>query len=96
MTPSLTIEQIEQLARKRAGAKLGWFIHALVYALVNSGLVLMALAAGKTWAAFPLLGWGLGLGIHGAVVWWAGAGSTWHNKLLARERERLLLLRDPW
>ena len=31
----LSAEDIEQLARKRAGAKLGWFFHAAVFVLVN-------------------------------------------------------------
>jgi hypothetical protein len=31
-------DRIERLARKRAGAKLGWYIHALVYLCVNAAL----------------------------------------------------------
>ena len=31
----MTPEEIERIAAKRAGAKLGWYIHAAVYVLVN-------------------------------------------------------------
>ena len=38
---TLTTDPIERLARRRAGAKMGWYIHASVYLLVN--LLLVAL-----------------------------------------------------
>jgi 2TM domain len=96
MPTTLSFDAAENLARKRAGAKLGWFIHASVYAIVNCFLMLVALYHGKAWALFPLLGWGLGLAIHGAAVWFASGGSALHERLLARERARLVAQRDPW
>ena len=36
------IDDIERLARKRAGAKLGWYIHATVYVVVNLFLFAMS------------------------------------------------------
>ena len=56
----------ERLARRRADAKLGWLIHAIVYVMVNTLLVTLSLSSGRNWAVFPLLGWGLGLAAHGA------------------------------
>ena len=53
---------LDRLARRRASAKMGWFIHAAVYAIVNLGLAALSLSAGRDWHAYPLLGWGLGLG----------------------------------
>ncbi len=96
MSTHLSAEAIDNLARKRAGAKLGWLIHAGVYAIVNIFLMLAALYQGKVWAFFPIMGWGLGLAIHGAAVWFASSGSALHNKLLARERARLIAQSDPW
>jgi 2TM domain len=93
---SLSPAEIERLARRRAGAKLGWFIHAAVYAAVNSLLMAISLASGKPWAIFPLMGWGLGLAIHGAVVWLGSPGSVLHERLLERERQALAARRDPW
>jgi hypothetical protein len=88
--------RLEQLARKRAGAKLGWYIHAAVYLLVNLLLVALSVSSGRHWAVFPLLGWGLGLAVHGAVVFLLTGGAGLHERLVQQERERLTLQRDPW
>jgi hypothetical protein len=93
---SLSPQEIERLARRRAGAKLGWFIHAAVFVCVNALLMTIAFANGKPWAFFPLAGWGLGLAIHGAVVWLGNPGSALHERLLSAERTRLQARRDPW
>ncbi len=85
----LTPEQIDRLARKRAGAKMGWYLHAAIYVLVNLGLATISLANGRTWHAYPLLGWGLGLAIHGAAVWLGTGGGGLYERLLQRERQRL-------
>jgi 2TM domain len=95
-TTTLSPSEIERLARRRAGAKLGWFIHAAVYVCVNALLMTISLANGKPWAFFPLMGWGLGLAIHGAVVWLGSPGSALHERLLQAERARLQARRDPW
>ncbi len=92
----MTPENIDRLARKRANAKLGWFMHASVYVIVNAFLIALSLWHGKVWAAFPLLGWGLGLAIHGVAVWFAGAGSALRETMVQRERARLVAQRDPW
>lgn len=89
MSATLSAEQIDRLARRRAGAKLGWFIHAAVYACVNAGLAVLALSAGRDGHAYPLLGWGLGLTLHGAAVWLAGPGATLRERLVERERAAL-------
>lgn len=93
---ALSDTRLEQLARKRAGAKLGWYIHATVYLVVNLLLVALSAASGRHWAVFPLLGWGLGLAVHGAVVFLVTGGAGIHERLVQQERERLTLQRDPW
>jgi hypothetical protein len=87
-------QDIEHIARKRAAAKMGWFIHATVYLLVNLMLAGLAFAAGRYWAMFPALGWGLGLAIHGVVVFLLTGNGSLHQRLV--ERERLALQRDAW
>lgn len=89
-----TDTDLDRLARKRAGAKLGWYLHALVYVCVNLMLVLLSLASGKTWAAYPAMGWGLGLLIHGLVVFFATGGAGLYERLIAREREQLVAKRE--
>lgn len=97
-TPAHTLSPVdmERLARRRAGAKLGWLIHAAVFIGVNALLITLSLANGKPWAIFPLAGWGLGLAIHGAAVWLGSPGSALHERLLNNERKALAAQRDPW
>lgn len=87
---------LNRLARKRAGAKLGWYIHAVVYVAVNVLLALLSARSQHAWALFPAFGWGLGLLIHGAVVWLALPGSGLRERLVEQERQRLNQQRDLW
>ena len=91
MNQPLTPDEIDRLARKRAGAKLGWYVHACVYVLVN--LVIFAMSryafGERPWSVIPLLGWGLGLGLHGISVFMLGSGSGLRERMVQRERERL-------
>ncbi|RYY78976.1 MAG: 2TM domain-containing protein [Comamonadaceae bacterium] len=87
MTPEQS--RIEQLALRRARAKLGWYSHAAVYLVVNAALVGLSLANGRHWAVFPLLGWGLGLLFHGLSVWMFQPGGELMTRMVDRERERL-------
>ena len=88
MTP-ISYDTLQQQARRRAGMKLGWYIHASVYALVNLGLMSLALSQGRHWAVYPALFWGIGLACHAASVWLRSPNSSlWHN-MVQRERSAL-------
>jgi hypothetical protein len=93
---STQANDIERLARKRAGAKLGWYIHATVFIAVNLMLFMLSAMSGRNWAIFPAFGWGLGLAIHGLVVFFATGGAGLHERLVQQDRNRLQLQRDPW
>lgn len=91
-TPTpMSPEEIDRLARKRAGAKLGWFFHATVFVIVN--LFIFSVSqygfGDRPWSIKPFLGWGLGLALHGASVWLLGAGGSVRERMVAKERERL-------
>ena len=88
--------QLERLARKRAGAKMGWYIHATVYIAVNVLLISLSAMGGRHWAVFPAFGWGIGLAIHAFIVFVVTGGGALHERLVQQERERLTLQRDPW
>jgi hypothetical protein len=68
---------------------MGWYIHAFVYVLVNLLLILLATSRGQNWYVYPLLGWGLGLLIHGAVVFLVAPGGGLYERVLERERKSL-------
>lgn len=89
-------KNLEQLARKRAGAKMGWYIHATVFIIVNLLLVGLSAMSERHWAIFPAFGWGIGLAVHGFVVFLVTGGAGLHERLVQQERERLALQRDPW
>ncbi|MDT8992018.1 2TM domain-containing protein [Curvibacter sp. APW13] len=81
----------EKLARRRAAAKMGWYTHATVFVLVNLLLLLKSSVSGHHWAIYPAFGWGIGLLVHGFVVFFGSAGGFGlRQSLLERERQRLL------
>lgn len=92
----LSLEDIDRIARKRASAKMGWFVHAAVYVSVN--LLLLVLSeygmGRRHWSVYPVLGWGLGLALHGVSVWLLGSGSDLRERMVQAERERLLRDQD--
>jgi len=59
-------------ARRRVRMLQGWYVHALVYVCVIGILWLVYGFSSQSrfpWPLPPMLGWGLGLAIHGLVVW---------------------------
>ncbi len=91
MNTPLTSDEIEQLARRRAKAKLGWYAHAGVYLVVNTFLFLLSTygPGQRHWAIYPALGWGLGLALHGISVFALGTGSGLRERMIDKEREHL-------
>ena len=56
-------------ARQQIEAMKGFYIHAIAYVLVN--LILFVVnwqGGGDWWVQWPVIGWGLGLGLHAALV----------------------------
>ncbi len=83
-------DDIEARARRRVGMKMGFYIHALVYVLVNLGLfAINTVKGGHHWAIWPLAGWGLGLAIHGIVTFLNLSGEGMRERMLKDEIERL-------
>lgn len=92
MNAPLSIEDIDRLARRRAGAKLGWYLHAVMYLLVNLFIFAISTYAfgHRPWSVFPLMGWGLGLLLHGISVFVLGTGSGLRERMVQTERDRLM------
>ena len=87
----MTPEDLDRLARRRANAKLGWYVHAMAFVLVNALIFAMSRYAFGTrpWSVYPLLGWGLGLVLHGVAVFVLGSGSTLRERMIENERARI-------
>lgn len=82
-------DHLKRIARRRAGAKLGLYIHAGVYIAVNAFLAVVQLQTTPHlhWNLWPLAGWGLGLAIHATVVLLAGSGLR--ERMEAEELKKL-------
>jgi steroid 5-alpha reductase family enzyme len=90
MRPIDETDPIETRARRRVNIKMGFYIHALVFVVVNLGLYAINSAKGGAhWSNLPLLGWGIGLAIHGLVTFINLQGDGMRSRMLAREIERL-------
>ena len=73
-----------EAARRRAEELQGYYIHLVVYVLVNAGLfAINALTRGGEdgwWFYWPLAGWGIGLLIHTAVTFLGVFGEDWKER----------------
>jgi hypothetical protein len=92
----LADSQLERTARRRAGAKMGWLVHASTYIAVNIVLATASALSGKHWAIFPALGWGMGLLVHGIIVFMVTGGGGVFDRLIERERNQLRAQQERW
>jgi 2TM domain len=90
-TPAPTADdELLRRARKRVDRKMGFYVHALVFVLVNLGfLVASQLFGHGRWGIWPMWGWGLGLAIHGIVTFLSLRGEGLRDRMLADEVARL-------
>jgi hypothetical protein len=83
-----------QSAKARVAALRGFYIHLIVFSLVNGGLVLLNLLVTPAylWFFWPLLGWSIGLGAHALGVFGGFLGRDWEEqqvgKLLEQDESR--------
>ncbi len=63
-------QEAYQRAKRRAEAKIGFYIHLAIYVGVNVLLVVVNLSTSPQyiWFVWPLFGWGIGLFFHGMSV----------------------------
>lgn len=83
-----TDEELYQLAQKRLRIKKGFLIHLIVYSIVMALLIIINLYSGsKPWFIYPLLGWGIGVAIHGFVTYSSLTSSS--EDKIQREIDRI-------
>jgi len=92
MTPQLTEEEIYQQARKRVEEKKGFFIHLMIYVLVNILVILLwafVYGGGYPWFVWMTGGWGIGILSHGIGVFIFNKTSGWEKRQMDAEVERI-------
>lgn len=77
-------------ARRRVEERLGFYIHAIVYVLVNAVMIGIDLTNNpdNTWFYWPLAGWGIGLAAHAMRVFGSPGTSSWKEKMIDKELRR--------
>lgn len=73
----------ERRARRKVAKLRGFYVHALVYCVVNGLLMAIDLTgpSAGNWSIYPLLGWGLGLAMHGVAAYEIGPfGQAWEDR----------------
>jgi hypothetical protein len=95
MTATITVEQYEhaEVQLQTEGARRGFFIHAVVYALVQAALITINLVVVPDflWFPFPLIGWGIGLAMHYLFGFrWVEREIRRHQKLVEQRALRLI------
>lgn len=72
----MTYHETDRHVLRRANSKLDFYSHLVIFVLINLMLfgLNMMVTPTITWFIFPLAGWGLGLLVHGTVVFAPRAG----------------------
>jgi hypothetical protein len=83
-------ESPEAQATRRVQARMGFFVHASIYVVMNLGFVAIWYMTGSTypWFVWPALGWGIGVLAHGVTLM-IGPGSAAERRAIDRELRRL-------
>jgi hypothetical protein len=62
-------QRLYERAHERVEALKGFYVHAAIFVLVNTGLfAINALTAGTWWFYWPLIGWSIALGFHALTL----------------------------
>ena len=70
--------------------KIGFYIHAVIFTLVNMGLVGLNVAIGGfLWSLFPLVGWGIGLAFHAFGVFGFPGAAQLNQRMINAEMRNL-------
>ena len=77
-------------ATRRVEERLGFYIHATAYVLVNAALIAINLTRSPDdlWFYWPLAGWGIGLAAHAIRVFGSPGTSRLKERMVERELQR--------
>lgn len=77
-------------AKLLVDARISFAIHLFVFVLVMTLLLVINLATSPWywWFLWPLVGWGIGVACHGAVILWWSQGQSLRRRLIVQELQR--------
>lgn len=88
-----TEERTYQQAQRRVREIRGFYVHTVVYVLVNALLFLINIitAPDVLWFYWPLLGWGIAIVVHAISVFGFGPwlGQEWEEKKIDEYMDRV-------
>lgn len=86
------MEDLNQRAQatKTVNARINFYIHLVIYAVVNFGLLVINLTTSTAylWFTWPLLGWGIGLLFHALAVFVFPMGRSVREQMIVREMKK--------
>jgi hypothetical protein len=86
------MDERDQLAKatRRVDAKIGLWIHLVVYVAVNTLLMVINLftSVDYLWFWWPLLGWGVGLLFHALLVMFFSRGLSIRQRMIEKEMRK--------
>ena len=83
-------QETYQRARKRAEAKLGFYLHLAVYIVINILLIIINLSTSTQylWFKWPLIGWGIGVFFHALGAFVFSGGSVIKERMIEKEMKK--------
>lgn len=82
-------DSIEARAERRVRKKIGFYIHALVFVLVNLGLYAVSEFTGRQRGPVFIWGWAVGLLVHGILTFASLRGEGLRERMIREEIERM-------
>ena len=78
-------------AERKAAAKLSFLLHLSIFCVVNILLIIINMTTSPQyyWFKWPLLGWGIGLCMHGLGVFIFTGGAGLKERMIQKELEKM-------
>jgi hypothetical protein len=93
MPESLSDADIYAQARKRVEAKKGFFVHLIIYAVINALIFVIWFITmgghGYPWFIWPMIGWGIGVLFNFLAVFFFDRETDWERREVEKEAARL-------
>lgn len=77
-------------AKKRVNVRLSFYYHLAIYLFLNLFLLIINLmtSPGYLWVIWPLMGWGIGVFLHGISALFFGRATDLKDLMIEEEMEK--------